>query len=316
MPWAVGNSSFYESVIQAIADRYEIPTDKPWQELTEEQQGYFLYGTDGDTRLRHLPQPDGPAARVHDRVRGHRRLARAPLPRDRQLRRSASGSRSTCRSGRARSARARGSSPRCSRSRSASATSTSSRSSRSRRRSGSSTALELTATEELIGARIVKEIRERLTFLDNVGVGYLALDRASATLSGGEAQRLRLATQIGSQLVGVLYILDEPSIGLHQRDNDRLIGDARAAARPRQHRDRRRARRADDAERRLARRHGPGRRRARRPRRRRGHGGEGRAEPEVGHRPVPLRHARDRGARAADRRQRRLHRARRARSTT
>ena len=84
--------------------------------------------------------------------------------------------------------------------------------------------LELTQTETLIGERILKEIRERLTFLDNVGVGYLQLDRAAATLSGGEAQRLRLATQIGSQLVGVLYILDEPSIGLHQRDNDRLIG--------------------------------------------------------------------------------------------
>src|SRR5436309_3447339 len=84
--------------------------------------------------------------------------------------------------------------------------------------------LDLTETEELIGHRIIKEIRERLTFLDNVGVGYLQLDRASATLSGGEAQRLRLATQIGSQLVGVLYILDEPSIGLHQRDNDKLIG--------------------------------------------------------------------------------------------
>src|SRR5436305_1394639 len=84
--------------------------------------------------------------------------------------------------------------------------------------------LQLTETEQLIGVRIVKEIRERLTFLDNVGVGYLQLDRASATLSGGEAQRLRLATQIGSQLVGVLYILDEPSIGLHQRDNDKLIG--------------------------------------------------------------------------------------------
>jgi excinuclease ABC subunit A len=83
--------------------------------------------------------------------------------------------------------------------------------------------LELTKTEQLIGRRIVKEIRERLTFLDNVGVGYLQLDRASATLSGGEAQRLRLATQIGSQLVGVLYILDEPSIGLHQRDNNKLI---------------------------------------------------------------------------------------------
>src|SRR5438128_8708350 len=83
--------------------------------------------------------------------------------------------------------------------------------------------LDLTETELLIGARIVKEIRERLTFLDNVGVGYLQLDRAAATLSGGEAQRLRLATQIGSQLVGVLYILDEPSIGLHQRDNGKLI---------------------------------------------------------------------------------------------
>jgi len=84
--------------------------------------------------------------------------------------------------------------------------------------------LSLTPTEELIGRRILKEIRERLTFLDDVGVGYLNLDRAARTLSGGEAQRLRLATQIGSQLVGVLYILDEPSIGLHQRDNGRLIG--------------------------------------------------------------------------------------------
>src|SRR5213079_3340241 len=73
-------------------------------------------------------------------------------------------------------------------------------------------------------SRVIKEIKERLTFLDNVGVGYLDLDRTAATLSGGEAQRLRLATQIGSQLVGVLYILDEPSIGLHQRDNGKLIG--------------------------------------------------------------------------------------------
>src|SRR4029453_3419361 len=73
--------------------------------------------------------------------------------------------------------------------------------------------LGLTPTEELIGHRIVKEIRERLTFLDNVGVGYLQLPHPATQLPGGEAQRLRLATQIGSQLVGVLYILDEPSIG-------------------------------------------------------------------------------------------------------
>ena len=83
--------------------------------------------------------------------------------------------------------------------------------------------LELTDTERQIARLILREIDERLRFLDNVGVGYLSLDRAAATLSGGEAQRIRLATQIGSSLVGVLYILDEPSIGLHQRDNARLI---------------------------------------------------------------------------------------------
>ncbi|MHB0915038.1 MAG: excinuclease ABC subunit UvrA [Thermoleophilia bacterium] len=83
--------------------------------------------------------------------------------------------------------------------------------------------LELSETEKLIGSRVIKEIRERLKFLDDVGVGYLTLDRMAGTLSGGEGQRIRLATQIGSSLVGVLYILDEPSIGLHQRDNKKLI---------------------------------------------------------------------------------------------
>ena len=84
-------------------------------------------------------------------------------------------------------------------------------------------ALELTERQQFIGGRIVKEIVERLRFLVDVGLDYLTLDRASATLSGGEAQRIRLATQIGAGLMGVLYILDEPSIGLHQRDNERLI---------------------------------------------------------------------------------------------
>lgn len=83
--------------------------------------------------------------------------------------------------------------------------------------------LELTERQHFIGDRIVKEIVERLRFLVDVGLDYLTLSRASATLSGGEAQRIRLATQIGAGLMGVLYILDEPSIGLHQRDNDRLI---------------------------------------------------------------------------------------------
>jgi len=85
------------------------------------------------------------------------------------------------------------------------------------------TALQLTAQQLLIAERVLKEIRERLTFLTNVGLDYLTLDRPAATLSGGEGQRIRLATQIGSSLVGVLYILDEPSIGLHPRDNRRLL---------------------------------------------------------------------------------------------
>jgi len=83
--------------------------------------------------------------------------------------------------------------------------------------------LKFTEREMVIAHRILKEIRERLGFLVNVGLDYLTLDRAAATLSGGEGQRIRLATQIGSGLVGVLYILDEPSIGLHQRDNRRLL---------------------------------------------------------------------------------------------
>lgn len=83
--------------------------------------------------------------------------------------------------------------------------------------------LELSQQNMLIGGRIIKEIKERLGFLKSVGLEYLNLSRASGTLSGGESQRIRLATQIGSSLVGVLYILDEPSIGLHQRDNDKLI---------------------------------------------------------------------------------------------
>ena len=83
--------------------------------------------------------------------------------------------------------------------------------------------LELSQREQLIGQRVIKEIKERLGFLQSVGLGYLTLARSSGTLSGGESQRIRLATQIGSSLTGVLYILDEPSIGLHKRDNEKLI---------------------------------------------------------------------------------------------
>ncbi len=87
--------------------------------------------------------------------------------------------------------------------------------------------LALTETERIISTEVVREVKNRLAFMEEVGLGYLSLDRESGTLSGGEAQRIRLATQIGSGLAGCLYVLDEPSIGLHQRDNDRLIGTLR-----------------------------------------------------------------------------------------
>ena len=83
--------------------------------------------------------------------------------------------------------------------------------------------LKLEGSAQLIAGEVLKEIKARLGFLNDVGLDYLTLSRAAATLSGGEAQRIRLATQIGSGLVGVMYVLDEPSIGLHQRDNERLI---------------------------------------------------------------------------------------------
>jgi excinuclease ABC subunit A len=223
VPWAVGSANFYESVIQAVADRYEIPTDKPWQDLTEEQQGYFLNGTNGDRvyvtyrnrmgrRRAYTIAFEGIASSLERRYRDtdssqqreriEEYMSFRPCP--------------VCKGARLKPE--------------VLAVTVGERNIHQFTQLSVSAALrfidglELTSTEELIGARVVKEIRERLTFLDNVGVGYLDLDRASATLSGGEAQRLRLATQIGSQLVGVLYILDEPSIGLHQRDNDRLIG--------------------------------------------------------------------------------------------
>ena len=83
--------------------------------------------------------------------------------------------------------------------------------------------ISLSEKQKQIGELVLKEIRLRLKFLINVGLDYLTLDRPAMTLSGGEAQRIRLATQIGAGLTGVLYVLDEPSIGLHQRDNDRLL---------------------------------------------------------------------------------------------
>ena len=223
VPWAVGSSSFYESVIQAVADRYEIPTDRPWQELSPLQQGYFLNGTNGErvyvTYRNRMGRRRAYTIAFEGIVSSLQRRYRDTDSSTQRERIEEYMSFRPC--------------PACKGARlkpEVLAVTVGERNIHEFTQLSVAGALrfldqlELSPTEELIGARVVKEIRERLSFLDNVGVGYLALDRASATLSGGEAQRLRLATQIGSQLVGVLYILDEPSIGLHQRDNDRLIG--------------------------------------------------------------------------------------------
>ena len=310
VPWSVGSSSFYEGVIQAIADRYEIDTDLPWRELTEQQQNWFLYGTNGDRIL----------VQYKNRMGRKRQYAMAFEGIVRNLERRYRETDSGQQRERIEEYMSFRPCPECHGARLKPAVLAVTVGGRSIHEfTGLSVAgalrfldeLELTPTEELIGHRIVKEIRERLTFLADVGVGYLQLDRAAKTLSGGEAQRLRLATQIGSQLVGVLYILDEPSIGLHQRDNDRLIATLDRLKAPREHGARRRARRADDANGRLDRRHGPGRGRARRPRRRGGRREAGDADEGLGHRRLPLGQAHDRDPPAARGRPRGLHRARR-----
>src|SRR2546426_1800167 len=223
VPWSVGNSSFYESVIQAIADRYEIDLDRPWQDLSEEQQNLFLYGTNGDRIYVQYRNRMG-------RRRSYMLAFEGMVPSLQRRYRETDSAQQRERIEEYMSFRP---CPACEGARlkpevlavTVGGVNIHEFTRMSVTRSLEFLAgLELTEVEQLIGARIIKEVRERLTFLDNVGVGYLQLDRAAATLSGGEAQRLRLATQIGSQLVGVLYILDEPSIGLHQRDNDKLIG--------------------------------------------------------------------------------------------
>ncbi len=222
VPWSVGNSNFYESVIQAIADRWEIDLDKPWQELSEEQQDLFLFGTKGERVYVQYRNRMG-------RRRSYMLNFEGIVPSLQRRYRETDSSQQRERIEEYMSFRP---CPACNGARlkpEVLAVTVGGLNIHEFTRMSVTRSLrfldelDLSEVEQLIGARIVKEIRERLTFLDDVGVGYLNLDRASATLSGGEAQRLRLATQIGSQLVGVLYILDEPSIGLHQRDNGRLI---------------------------------------------------------------------------------------------
>jgi excinuclease ABC subunit A len=222
VPWSTSASDYYEQITEAIADRYEISMDAAWEDLAADQRDLFLYGTNGDriyisyrNRMgrkrsyttsfegivpnleRRYRETDSDY--VREKIEEYMSVVPCPECEGARLRPE---SRSVLVGGMP-----------------------------IQEFTGLSAhralewirEVELTDIERRIARLILREIEERLRFLDDVGVGYLSMDRASGTLSGGEAQRIRLATQIGSSLVGVLYILDEPSIGLHQRDNARLI---------------------------------------------------------------------------------------------
>ena len=221
-PWPVGHNGYYEGIVQGLAEHYGIDLEMPWQDLSERERDLVLNGTKGERihvsyrnrmgfKRSYSTSFEGVLANLSRRYREtDSDASREKIEEFMSLR--------PC--------------PECHGARlKPEVLAVTVGGKDIHEFTGMSVArarvfleeLGLSETELLIGERIIREIRARLTFLDDVGVGYLQLDRASATLSGGEAQRLRLATQIGSQLVGVLYILDEPSIGLHQRDNGRLI---------------------------------------------------------------------------------------------
>jgi excinuclease ABC subunit A len=222
VPWSTSASNYYEQLITSIADRYGVDLETPWDELPDDQRSFFLYGTNGDRiqisyrnrfgrRRSYTTQFEGIVPNLERRYREtDSDYSREKIEEYMTLRPCPE-----CHGARLRPE---------SRAVLVGGTAIHEFTAMSAKRALAWLGeLELSEQERRIARLILREIEERLRFLDNVGVGYLSMERASATLSGGEAQRIRLATQIGSSLVGVLYILDEPSIGLHQRDNARLI---------------------------------------------------------------------------------------------
>jgi len=221
-PWAASASEYYDQLIQAIAERYEVDLETPWDELTESAQDFFLHGTNGDRvqvsyrnrfgrRRSYATTFEGIVPNLERRYRDtDSEFTREKIEEYMTLRPCPE-----CHGARLRPE---------SRAVLVGGTPIHEFTGLSARRALEwIRGLELTEHDRRIARLVLREIEERLQFLDNVGVGYLSMERAASTLSGGEAQRIRLATQIGSSLVGVLYILDEPSIGLHQRDNEKLI---------------------------------------------------------------------------------------------
>jgi excinuclease ABC subunit A len=221
-PWNVAGTNFFEQLVLSVAERFAVPLDVPWGELTDEQQGWFLHGTDGERIMVTYKNRFG-------RKRAYSVAWEGLLA---SLKRRYDETESEPQKERIEEWMTLRPCPECHGARlkpeslavTVGGLSIHEATNQSVERAIAwSQTLELSETEALIAERILREIIERLSFLNDVGVGYLSLNRGASTLSGGEAQRIRLATQIGSSLVGVLYILDEPSIGLHQRDNHRLL---------------------------------------------------------------------------------------------
>ncbi|MBV8954298.1 MAG: excinuclease ABC subunit UvrA, partial [Solirubrobacterales bacterium] len=221
-PWSVSASDYYDQLAQAIAERYGVDLETPWQDLDADQRDFFLYGTNGDRvqvsyrnrfgrRRSYATQFEGIVPNLERRYREtDSDFAREKIEEYMTLRPCPE-----CKGARLRPE---------SRAVLVADTPIQEFTGLSARRALEWVhRLDLSEHDRRIARLVLREIEERLQFLENVGVGYLSMERAAATLSGGEAQRIRLATQIGSSLVGVLYILDEPSIGLHQRDNEKLI---------------------------------------------------------------------------------------------
>jgi len=222
-PWANSASNYYEQMTEAIAELYHVDLDAPWEELSDEQQDAFLYGTDGEpvqvTYRNRYGRRRSYAARFEGIVKNLQRRYRetdSEWTREKIEEYMSLRACPVCGGARLR-AESRAVLVGGTRIEDFCALS-------ARRALEWLEEVELSETDRHVARLILREISERLQFLENVGIGYLSMERAAATLSGGEAQRIRLATQIGSSLVGVLYILDEPSIGLHQRDNSKLIG--------------------------------------------------------------------------------------------
>ena len=222
LPWKSAASNYYEQVAIAMSERYGVDLDAPWGKLPKAHKDLFLYGTDGERLKITYRNRFGRSRTYNTRFEGvianlERRYKETDSDGQREKIEEFMSLRPCPSCGGAR-LRPESRAVLVGGARIEDFTALSAAKALSWLQQ-----VELSETDEHVARLILREISERLTFLVNVGIGYLSMDRAASTLSGGEAQRIRLATQIGSSLVGVLYILDEPSIGLHQRDNDKLI---------------------------------------------------------------------------------------------